>query len=230
MIVIDALLCEFEGVLADTGALRRRALRRAFADEELPLGDRAAASCADGLAVEPAVRAALASLGVQRDDTGVALLAMRAARHFAALTARGLSLAPGAREFLDRARGATRLALVTRATRREVDFVLTLAELDTAFECIVAAEDAPETPPEPDGFRIALERMSRRRPVRRDHAIALVDAAPAARAARAAGLRAAIVGARPGGVGDADVIARSLADLSLDAFAPLLASRKETVG
>lgn len=230
MIVIDALLCEFEGVLADTGALRRRALRHALADEGLALGDRDAAACSDGLAVEPAVRAALAALGVPRDDTGVALLAMRAARHFTALTSKGLSLVSGAREFLDRARGVTRLALVTRATRREVDYVLALAELDAVFECIVAAEDAPETPPEPDGYRIALERMSRRRPVRRDRTIALVDAPPAARAAHAAGIRAAIVGGHPGGAAGADAVTRSLADLSLDELAPLLASRKETVG
>lgn len=228
--MIDALLCELEGVLADTGALRRRALRQALADEGLSLPDEIARAHCAGLAPEPAIRAALRAIGASCDDTGVELLALRAGRHFAALTARGLSLAPGARDLVERARSITRLALVTRAARREVEYVLTLAELDGAFECVITADDVLAPPPAPDAMCAALGRLARRRALRRERCLALVDASPAVRAAHAAGIRAVVVApASPDVAAEADAVLTALDGSSLVTLASLLERSPETI-
>lgn len=228
--MIDALLCEFEGVLADTDTLRRRALQQALADEGLSLpGDVAREQCA-GLALESSVRAALHAVGEARDETGVALLALRASRHFTALTAKGLSLVPGARDLVERARSITRVALVTRAGRREVEYVLALAELEGAFECVVTGDEVSAPPPAPDVVRAALERLGRRRPVRRERCVALVDALPALRAAHAAGIHAAAIApVSPAVAAEADAVIPALHEAPIAALDSMLEGSPESI-
>jgi HAD superfamily hydrolase (TIGR01509 family) len=228
--MLDVVLCEFEGVLADTSALRRRALQRSFADESLALADAEYDAHCAGLPLEGAIRAGLRAAGIERDDTGVEVLRLRAERHFAELAGKGVSLATGAREFLDRAQGATRLALVTRASRREVEFVLGLAGLDGAFECIVAAEDVLAPKPAPEGYRRALERLARRRPLARERAVALEDGPAGVRAARGAGVRCIVVGTLPAHIQvEADAALPSVAGHSPSTLDALLNHREETV-
>ncbi|MBX6330351.1 MAG: HAD family phosphatase [Gemmatimonadaceae bacterium] len=226
----DVVLCELEGVVAETKALRRRALERSFADEGLTLPPAALAD-ADGLPAEEAVRAALRAAELARDDTDVALLALRAERHFAELAGTGIALAPGAREFLDRARETARLALVTRAHRRDVDLVLGLAGLEALFECIVAAEDTASPKPSPAAYRTALDRLARRRPLRRERVLALEDGLAGIRAARAAGVRCIAVGTLPAHVAaEADAAVASIAGHTPSTLDAMLMLREEITG
>src|ERR687886_281975 len=171
--MVDAVLCELEGVLVETAELRRRALQRSLSDEGLTLTDEQFDEHCAGLPLESSVRAAIATLRTPHDETLVDLLALRAERQFTSLAAQGIVLTPGAREFVERTQGVAPLAIVTRARRREVRLVLSLASLDSAFECIVAAEDALQLKPSPRGYLLALERLSRRRPLMRERALAL---------------------------------------------------------
>lgn len=192
----SALLVEFEGVVVDTYAARRDALVRALREEGVELGAAEYDERCAGRDVASAVRAAARGAARVLDETALDLAALRAERHFAETIGKGATLAPGARGFLDDAAGRTRLALVTRASRREVEFVLGLAALDAYFECVIAAGDA-EPRPSPAPYERALDRLSRRRPVRAAEALALDDSALGARAARAAGVRCVVVGAEP---------------------------------
>ena len=229
--MFDAVLCEFEGVLADTAALRVAALRASLADEGVTSPHPELADACARLPVATTVRAALALHGERRDETGLDLLVLRAERHFAAAAGKGLALAPGARDFVERAMGTARLALVTRASRREVEFILSLAGLDVAFECIITADDTPEPKPSGDGYVQALERLGRRRSVRPDQAIALEDGPVGIRAAHAAGLRCVTVGALPAHLAvEADALLPSLVGQTPASIEALVSARKETVG
>ena len=195
------LLLEFEGVLVDTRAIRRAALARALTDEGAALDDAeldALDERCTALPTRDAVRCGAATAGAggrALDETALELATLRAERYFAELLGKGVSLAPGARELVEDAAGGARLALVTRASRREVEFVLGLAGLDAAFEVVVAAEDVAAPKPSPEGYRRALERLARRRPLSPADALALEDSARGVRAARAAGVRVIAVGA-----------------------------------
>ena len=113
-------------------------------------------------------------------------------------------------------------------TPEDLDSLLSLAELDGAFEVIIAAEDVASIKPAPDGYRKALERMNRRRPLDVRTALALEPGSAGARAARGAGLRCAIIAPfRAESVADADAMLESLVGetlVTLEAILPLEAA------
>lgn len=209
--MIGSLFFEVEGVIASTAPLRRAALLRALADEGIESDgspdDDAKPSVDSARDTREVVRHALGRNAAANDETAVTLIALRADRHFASLVQAGVSLAPGARELLEMAAARCRLAIVTGLARATVDSMLSLADLAGAVEVIIAAEDASAPKPAPEGYHKALERMSRKRPIDLCTAVALESGAAGARAARAAGIRCAVV--EPYG------IARSYADATL---------------
>jgi len=216
--MLPAILMEFEGVLACTANARRDALCAALAVDGVEFSGAAFDEHCAGLGVRDAVAAAVRAAGAPLDAVAVDLATLRAERGFAERFGKGTLLAAGAREFVERAHGAAPLALVTRASRREVDFALRLSGLLPAFECVVTADDVRAPKPDPAGHAVALERLARKRAPtapRRD-AIALEDAAPGIAAAHAAGLRCVAVGAVPAYL----AVAADAYVLSLDAHTP----------
>jgi HAD superfamily hydrolase (TIGR01509 family) len=229
--MIEAVLCELEGVLVDTFAMRRRALQESFAAEGLALPDDTFAACCTGRSTDDAVRAALDAQHASLDDVAITLLVLRADRRFAELAGHGLLLAPGAMELIERAHGRARLALVTRASRREAELLLAPAGLDAAFECIVCAEDAPAPKPSPAPYAHALDRLARKRPVARERVIALEDGLAGVRAAHAAGVQCIAVGALPADVrAEADAAIPTLAGQSPATLGALITQAQEIIG
>jgi beta-phosphoglucomutase-like phosphatase (HAD superfamily) len=226
--MIGSLFFEVEGVLAGTASLRRAALLRALAEESIAPADLSDLDIDAGGSTRDAVRRALRHHAIASDETALTLIALRADRHFAALVQAGVSLAPGARELIAQSISTCRLAIVTGLDRATVNSLLALAELDGAFEVIIAAEDVAALKPAPDGHRKALERMSRRRPLDARAALALEPDAAGARAARAAGLRCAVIAPyRAESIVDADAMLESLVGetpATLDAMLPIEAA------
>jgi beta-phosphoglucomutase-like phosphatase (HAD superfamily) len=73
--------------------------------------------------------------------------------------------------------------------------MLRLAGLSDRFAILICAEDVLEGKPSPEGYRVALQRLSRRRPTTPRSVIALEADIAGIRAARAAGVRCVAVGA-----------------------------------
>jgi beta-phosphoglucomutase len=220
--MIEAVLFEFDGVLADTHDARRRALLDTLEEDGVIVDDADYADWCASLPVRAAVRTALARSGVPADDTRVDLTAARADRKFRALLESGLSLVPGARALVDSMQGQARLGLVSRAARRDIEHALGLAQLDYAFEFVISDDDPFAAKPSPEPYLAALERLARRRPVSGAHVVALEDSIAGVRSAKAAGLRCAVVGTLPVHLAvNADALIPSLAGLtaaSIDAL------------
>ena len=190
--MIDAVLCELEGVVVETAVPRRRAMMQAFAEEGLDVSGIEGAS---RLPVRGAVVRALDGTSVAGDPTLVDLLTMRASRYFAAEVATGLSLADGVLDALRALQVRTRLALVTRAEREVTERILAFAALEGLFEVVVTADDVLEPKPHPEGHRAALSRLTSRRPARCP--LAIEDGLAGVQAARAAGIPCIVSGASP---------------------------------
>jgi beta-phosphoglucomutase-like phosphatase (HAD superfamily) len=219
--MVDAVLLEWDGVLADTGAARRDALLRALADEGVAWSvDAFDAHCA-GLDVHSA--AAVAVGRVRGDDPAlVDLVALRAGRAFTERLARGVMLQPGALDFLRAAEPRARLAIVTRASRAETDLFLRLSALDGLMACVFSADDVLQPPPSSELYEQAASHLARTRRVRRERAVALVNATGAIRAARGAGVHVLAVGAPAHVALDADGAIDGLATLTIDELATLV--------
>ncbi len=218
--MVDALLLEWEGVLADTGDARRETLLRALADEGVLFDSSTYDTACASLDVAAASRTALARAGVS-DGVLADLVATRASRAFVERVAHGLVLAPGAAAFVRAAAAGARIAIVTRAMRAETDAVLRMAELEPMISSVVCADDAPGLPHVPVLFDEALAHLGRRRAVRRNRTVAMVDAAPAIRAARSAELRIIAVGAPAHVAIEADAAVEGVDGLTLPQVAAL---------
>ena len=194
--MFQAVLFEIEGVLADTRAFRQRALQETFAHDGVRISDSDYDACAD-LSVRDAVASAFRLAGVDADDTAVELGTLRAERRFLEYLSLGFGMVDGARELVAHLAGRTRLAVVTRANRREAEMILSLAGLEFAFECVITSDTVTASKPSPEPYSAAMRTMSRLRPVAAAQALALEDGTAGIRAARSAGLRCLAVGALP---------------------------------
>jgi HAD superfamily hydrolase (TIGR01509 family) len=110
--------------------------------------------------------------------------------HYERAVRTSMRLVPGATDFIeDAALDGFQLAIVSGALRREIELVLDLAGLRAHFSEIVAAEDVSACKPDPQGYNRARARLALA-PAR---CIVIEDSLPGLAAARAAGLRCAML-------------------------------------
>lgn len=195
--MIQAVLFEFDGVLADTREARRTALLDALEDDGVVLTDAEYDEWCAALPVRSAARAALSLRDVTADETAIDLATVRAERHFSRSADGGLSLNVGARALVESMQGQTRLGIVSRASRRDIETTLSLAQLDYAFEFVISGDDPHLPKPSAEPYRASIERLARRRTVPVSAIVALEDGAAGIRSAKDAGMRCAVVGAAP---------------------------------
>lgn len=222
---VPVLLIEFEGVLVETATLRAASLAEALAPDGITLDDHLR-EIAHGRPVEDAVRRVRAAVGAPDDPTAVELGRLRAERAFATRAGKGLTMRPGVKQALERLASVGRLALVTRASRREVEFVLDLAQLEGVFRPVIGAEDAQLPKPDKAPYHRAMARVRELFPAQALRGIAVEDSAVGARGARAAGLFTVIVGnVPPHEAMEADAWMESLADLTPERVRALVGIR-----
>jgi beta-phosphoglucomutase len=131
--------------------------------------------------------------------------------------AHGLTLLPGAREWLASLRAAGwKQAIASSAPRINVEMMLRVAGLEGCLDAIVSADDVTIGKPDPQVFLKAAEKVH----VPPSQCIVVEDAAAGVEGARRAGMRS--VGVTKNGRLDADLFVTSLADLPPDAFDRLL--------
>ena len=101
-----------------------------------------------------------------------------------------MRLVPGVADFIENAAlDGFQLAIVSGALRSEIDLVLQLSGLGAHFAEIIAAEDVGACKPDPQGFIRAREQLDL--PAKR--CVVVEDSIPGLTAARAAGLRCAML-------------------------------------
>jgi beta-phosphoglucomutase len=118
-----------------------------------------------------------------------------------------MRLVPGAAEFVENAAlDGFQLAIVSGALRSEIDLVLDLAGLRPHFAEIVAAEDVGVCKPDPRGYNRAREMLD----IVPQRCVVVEDSLPGLNAARAAGLRCAMLATShpEDACGDADLVWR----------------------
>jgi HAD superfamily hydrolase (TIGR01509 family) len=125
------------------------------------------------------------ALGVSMDE----LIASAFEEKRALLAAKGYTPMPGAREAVARLARRAPLAVVSGASRREVEDAIDSLGLRSAFVFLMGAEDYPRGKPHPDPYLIAMRRLA----VRPERTLVIEDAEPGIISGRAAGARVAAV-------------------------------------
>lgn len=192
--MLRALLCELEGVLVETTALRRRAMSRAMAAAGARLPDDWRADVTAIPIVAGDAAEAMAAAGLAADQTQADLIGLDASAMFLeAVGVGGVMLAPGAAALVREAGARLRLGIVTRARRREAEELLDRTGLADAFAFVIAEEDTRHGKPAADPYRTALDRL-RWRQGRAGEVLALEHGAIGIASAVAAGVPCVAVG------------------------------------
>jgi HAD superfamily hydrolase (TIGR01509 family) len=111
-------------------------------------------------------------------------------RHYERAVRASMRLVPGAADFIESAAlDGFQLAIVSGALRREIELVLDLAGLRPHFAEIVSAEDVTVCKPDPQGYNRAREALA----LAPHRCLVVEDSLPGLAAARAAGLRCAML-------------------------------------
>ncbi len=227
---VPVLLLEFEGVVADTAAMRQAALAESLAADGIALSAELL-QIIKGRSTEDALRHVRDFVGAPDDPTALDLSRVRAEKAFAARLGKGVLLQRDIRIALEKLSSVARLALVTRASRREVEFVLSLGGLEGMFRPIIALEDSIAAKPARAPYDAALARVSELFPGQVLRGIAVEDSVRGVLTARSAGLLTVLVGAHaPQDAMEADCWVESLADLTPERIRLLLSPAVKGIG
>lgn len=222
---IEAILVEFDGVVADTFVARRTAVGRALFEYGVTLTDDEYWELCAGWPSGGAMRAVARQRRLGLDETALDLLALQVDRGYSAQVGKGVILVDGARAALERMAAHARLAIVSRLRRSDVEVLVALARLEHVFSFIVGEEDAYPPKPDPAPYQAALRRLERFTRNQRRAIVALENGIAGIRSARAAGLPCIAVGTQPAHVAlEAEAYVPSISGLDVPALADLLTS------
>lgn len=187
----EAVLFDFDGVLADTANVHVAAWERVFARIGLELPPEACLTAAE-IDDRDFLRSILAEKGIEPTRADEAGWLLHKRDEAIAMLTDEPRLYPGVAQVVGALSETVRLGLVTTAWREAVNAVLDAAGLRARFEVIITKEDVTRTKPDPEPYLRSLERMR----LEAGSAIALEDSPSGLRAAIAAGLPCIAVGHR----------------------------------
>ncbi len=223
---LQAVVLDFDGVIADTEPLHFEACRDVLAPFGVTLSAEEYAERYIGVADRKALADAGSAHGLAIDDRMLDDLIARKAEVLRHVLASTRPMYPGVAQLLRTWSAEVPLAIASGALRSEIEQVLRVAGVATAVAAIVSANDVRHSKPAPDPYLKALEMLARRvvglEPSR---TVAIEDSRFGIESAHAAGMRTVAVTTSFGraDLTGADLIVDSLPALSLDALDALCA-------
>jgi HAD superfamily hydrolase (TIGR01509 family) len=198
--MLRAIIFDFDGVLANTEPLHCRA----FAEVLGPLGVMPSeAEYFDafvGLNDRALLEAVFQRAGRAVDGSRLDGLQRQKDTAYFSLIAGGMTLSPGAADFIERAGRRWELGICSGARRREIDTILGAAGLGDVFAVIVTSDEVAESKPHPAGYRRAVRELAKFVSNLRPHeTVAIEDSDHGVAAARACGMKTVRLAASPGG-------------------------------
>jgi HAD superfamily hydrolase (TIGR01509 family) len=202
-----AILFDFNGVIVDDEPQHCDALIATLAEYGHTLDRETYYAEYLGFDDRECFRFTFRQMGQSDDEASIAAAIKRKSSHYERAIHDSLRLVPGAEEFIESAAlDGFQLAIVSGALRREIEMVLDLAGLQPHFAEIVAAEDVTACKPDPQGYHRARQALA----LPPQRCVVVEDSLPGLAAARAAGLRCAMLSTSHAeeAIGKADLVWR----------------------
>jgi beta-phosphoglucomutase len=224
--MLQAIVFDFDGVIADTEPLHLRASQAVLQTVGIELRERDYYDRYLGFDDAGMFAAIARDRGLSLDEPTIAALVAGKSRVWEVLIPDGEVLFPGASDCIRRCAAQVPLAIASGALRHEIDPILTRAGLLGCFSAIVSASDALPSKPAPDCYLHALARLQEAADMATDRpsmkiaagqCVAVEDSRWGIESARRAGLRpVAVTHTYPAGdLADADLIVKSLDELTI---------------
>lgn len=226
---LQAIVFDFDGVIADSERLHLRAYQEILAPEGITMSTEDYFARYLGYDDVGVFKALGRDHDVPMDDRRVADLIERKGHRYEALATAGEMLFPGAADFIRTAAAAVPIAIASGALTHEIEEVLERAGLLSLFPVIVGADQTERSKPHPDPYQSAFARL-------RSHSghdllgsrtVAIEDSRWGLVSARAAGLRSVAVTNTYSETelrADAELVVAGLNALTLDALDTLCAA------
>jgi HAD superfamily hydrolase (TIGR01509 family) len=180
----------FNGVIVDDEAQHCNALKSTLEEYGYALDPETYYREYLGFDDRESFRFTFARMGLPQDDATLAEAVARKHAAYQQAVGASMRLVPGADEFVENAAlDGYQLAIVSGALRREIEMVLERTGLRPHFAHIIAAEDVPACKPDPRGYTRAREMLE----LEPRKCVVIEDSIPGLQAARAAGLRCAML-------------------------------------
>jgi beta-phosphoglucomutase len=226
---LQAIVFDFDGVIANSEPLHLKAFQQALAPEGVELSSAEYYARYLGYDDVGLFEALSKDLGLPMSSGHVTTLVARKGERMQALLRSGSVLFPGAKEFIREAAAVVPIAIASGAMRHEIDEVIDAAGMTDLFSTIVAAGDTPQSKPSPAPYQLALERLreSCGRDIDPRRVVAIEDSKWGLESAQGAGLR--LVGVTSSysahELNGAELVVDSLKALTLPALDHLCARR-----
>jgi beta-phosphoglucomutase len=190
MRALQAIIFDFDGVIADSERLHLRAYQDVLAEDGRSLPDEEYFARYLGYDDEGVIRMLARDRGWVMDDRSIAELVARKGARYETLVAGDL-LFPGAADFVREAAAAVPIAIASGALSHEIEEVLHRSGLQSCFRAIVGADHTARSKPDPDPYLEAFARLQAAAGHALDprRTVAVEDSRWGLEAARGAGLR-----------------------------------------
>ena len=160
MTALQAIVFDFDGVIADSERLHLRSYQDILAPEGIAMSTEDYFNRYLGYDDVGVFKAVGRDQGVPMDDGRIADLIARKGRRYESLTAAGEMLFPGAADFIRAAVAASvPIAIASGALTHEIEDVLERAGLRQLFPIIVGADQTERSKPHPEPYQAAFDRL-----------------------------------------------------------------------
>jgi beta-phosphoglucomutase-like phosphatase (HAD superfamily) len=220
---LQAIVFDFDGVIADSERLHLRSYQEVLAPEGVTISTEEYLQKYLGYDDVGVFKAVGRDYGIPMNEHRVSELIAAKGEHYESLAAAGEMLFPGAATFIRAAAAQVPIAIASGALTHEIEDVLERAGLIDLFPVIVGADQTERSKPHPDPYTTAFARL--REHSRRDliawRSVAIEDSRWGLISARDAGLRCvAVTNTYPAAElrAEAELVATGLDGLTLDAL------------
>ena len=188
---LDAVIFDFDGVIANSEPLHFEAFGRTLADEGFSLTREDYYARYLGFDDVGAFDAVARDAGRPLTPEAIRTLVATKGRHMQSLMHGPEVLFPGAVAFIRACAAEVPVAICSGALRHEIVEILDAAELRAVVPTVVASGDTPESKPSPAPYQLAFARLNSASGgrLRADRTVAIEDSRWGLESARGAGLR-----------------------------------------
>ena len=188
---LQAIVFDFDGVIADSEPLHLRAFQHVLAEEGIELSSADYYSRYLGYDDVGLLQALAADRAVTMTSTQVTDVVARKGMRLQQMLQEDHVLFPGAVEFIRSAAAEVPIAIASGALKPEILSIIESAGIDGLFTAIVASGDTPQSKPSPAPYRLAFEQLRAKcgRDLDPRRCVAIEDSRWGLESAQGAGLR-----------------------------------------